>query len=440
MNMRKQLVHLLWATGILYSSCVYAQDKPLLTLEAAINIALTNNFDIQIAKNDAAIADIQNNWGNAGRLPTVTLNAGYSYNNTNLRQKLANGNEINTNGAAFQSENGSVLAQWRIYNGGRVLAAKKRLEESVQIGRLQQRQQANLVVYNVITAYINILRLEKQLDATRESITLFEERMKLAENRFNIGVAGKSDFLQASADLNLQKNLVIQIENNIAQSKTFLNNQLSRLPESAFEISDTLAEAVLPPKDGLLMAIDTLSPELLINKSQQLVLVQQQKEINAQRLPVLTLNTGGNLNNSVNSAGFFLRNFTYGPNAGLQLSFPLFQGGIVKQQLKTNEVLQKSQEIGYKALKNNLLTALSNAYLNYENGKKQYELELNNLDVIKENNVIAMERFKKASITTVEFRQTQLDFVESQNRMINALYQMKQAEADALLILGKLVE
>lgn len=438
--MRKQLVHLLWATGILYSSCVYAQDKPLLTLEAAINIALTNNFDIQIAKNDAAIADIQNNWGNAGRLPTVTLNAGYSYNNTNLRQKLANGNEINTNGAAFQSENGSVLAQWRIYNGGRVLAAKKRLEESVQIGRLQQRQQANLVVYNVITAYINILRLEKQLDATRESITLFEERMKLAENRFNIGVSGKSDFLQASADLNLQKNLVIQIENNIAQSKTFLNNQLSRLPESAFEISDTLAEAVLPPKDGLLMAIDTLSPELLINKSQQLVLVQQQKEINAQRLPVLTLNTGGNLNNSVNSAGFFLRNFTYGPNAGLQLSFPLFQGGIVKQQLKTNEVLQKSQEIGYKALKNNLLTALSNAYLNYENGKKQYELELNNLEVIKENNVIAMERFKKASITTVEFRQTQLDFVESQNRMINALYQMKQAEADALLILGKLVE
>jgi outer membrane protein TolC len=188
------------------------------------------------------------------------------------------------------------------------------------------------------------------------------------------------------------------------------------------------------------MAIDTLSPALLINKSQQLVLMQQQKEINAQRLPVLTLNTGGNLNNSVNSAGFFLRNLTYGPNAGLQLSFPLFQGGIVKQQLKTNEVLQKSQEIGYKAIKNNLLTALSNAYLNYENGKKQYELELNNLEVIKENNVIAMERFKKASITTVEFRQTQLDFVESQNRMINALYQMKQAEADALLILGKLVE
>lgn len=51
-----------------------------------------------------------------------------------------------------------------------------------------------------------------------------------------------------------------------------------------------------------------------------------------------------------------------------------------------------------------------------------------------------MERFKKASITTVEFRQTQLDLVESQTRSINAQYQMKQAEADVMLIVGKFVE
>lgn len=437
MNQVRYFLAIVFCTAL---TQLYAQQKPLLTLDEAIQIALQNNFDIQIAKNEVSIADIQNNWGNAGRLPTVTAAAGYNYNNTNLRQKLTNGNEINNNGASFQSENASVLAQWRIYNGGRVNAAKKRLEETAKISQLQLRQQANVVVYNVITAYINILRLEKQLDATQESIKLFEERMKLAENRFNIGVAGKSDFLQAAADLNLQKNLVIQIENNIAQSKTFLNNQLSRLPDLPFEISDTLAEALLPAKDGMLAAIDTLSPELLINKSQQLVLMQQQKEINALRLPVVTFNTGANLNNSVNSAGFFLRNLTYGPNAGVGLAIPIFQGGIIKQQLRTNEVLQKNQDIGFKSIKNNLLTSLANAYLNYDNAKKQYELEIENIDIIKENNVIAMERFKKASITTVEFRQTQLDYVEAQNRMINALYQMKQAEADVLLILGKLVE
>jgi outer membrane protein TolC len=49
------------------------------------------------------------------------------------------------------------------------------------------------------------------------------------------------------------------------------------------------------------------------------------------------------------------------------------------------------------------------------------------MEVVKENNFIAMERFRKGSITTVELRQTQLNYIETQTRLINAMYQMKQA-------------
>jgi outer membrane protein TolC len=430
------------AFTLMVVQAAYCQtDKaPLLTLEDAIAQGLSANFDIKVLKNEEAIALIQNNWGNAGRLPTINGTAGYNYSNTNLRQKLVNGTLIERNGASFQNENANVQVQWRLYSGGRVIAAKKRLEQTALIANLQIRQQANQVVYNIITAYLNILRLEKQLEATNETIKLFEERKKLAENRFNIGVAPKSDFLQATADLNLQRNLVITLENNIALSKTFLNNQLARNPDEAFEVSDNVADANLPNRKELLASIDSLNPQLLINKTQSLVLMQQAKEINAQRLPIVTINAGGNLNNNNNSAGFTLQNTTYGPNAGIGIAIPIFQGGVVKQQLRVNEVQQKNQALSLEILRNNLLTSLANAYNNYENARRQLELERQNLEVIKENNVIAMERFKKASITTVEFRQTQLDLVESQTRIINAQYQMKQAEADIMLIVGKLVE
>jgi outer membrane protein TolC len=170
------------------------------------------------------------------------------------------------------------------------------------------------------------------------------------------------------------------------------------------------------------------------------VLYQQQREINANRLPTVTLNAGAGLNNSVNSAGFTLRNTTYGPNAGIQLAVPIFQGGVVKQNLKVNAVQQKSQQVQIESLRNDLMTALAAAYNNYNNAKKLYDLELQTLEVVKENNVIAMERFRKASITSVELRQTQINLIESQTRMINARYQMKQAEADVMLVMGKLVE
>jgi outer membrane protein len=157
-------------------------------------------------------------------------------------------------------------------------------------------------------------------------------------------------------------------------------------------------------------------------------------------LPTLALNAGGNFSNSRNQAGFIQQNTSFGPNGGVGLAIPIFQGGVIKQQMRTNKVLQNTQTITYMAIKNDLLTSLSNAYITYNNAKRAFELENANIEVIRENNEIAMERFKKASITQVEFRQTQVDLIESQTRMINARYLMKQAEADILVIMGKLVE
>jgi outer membrane protein TolC len=417
-----------------------AQQAPVLTLNDAIAQALNSNFDLQIARNDEEIARIQNNWGNAGRLPTVNANVGYTFSSNNLDQRLANGTIIKRNGATFQNENVSLGAQWRVFNGFRVVAAKARLEEQEKIANLTIRQQANVLVYDVITAYLNVLRLQAQLRALNESLLLFEERMKLAENRFNIGVAGKSDFLQARADFNQARNGILQTENAIEQEKVRLNNTMSRNPTEPFNTSDSVSEVSLANRSDILASIDTLNPAVLIARSQLKVLYEQRRELNAARLPVVSINAGGGLNNSNNSAGFTLRNTTYGPNAGVQVAIPIFQGGINKQNLRVNDVQQKTQQVQLQRLKNDLMTALATAYNNYGNAKKQYELELQNLEVVKENNVIAMERFRKASITSVELRQTQLNLIESQTRMINALYQMKQAQADVLLVMGKLVE
>ncbi|QGW28161.1 hypothetical protein GLV81_08695 [Phnomibacter ginsenosidimutans] len=432
----------MWMTAAICCCMILpATAQTVLTLNDAIQQALSKNFDLQIARNDEEVANLLNNWGNAGRLPTVSAAAGYNFSNNNLDQRLSNGTNIKRNGASFQSENASVVAQWRVFNGFRVVAAKSRLQEQQKIANLNVRQQANVLVYNVISAYINLLRFQAQQKANQETLSLFEERMKLAENRFNIGVAGKSDYLQAAADYNAAKTNIMTIENNIEQEKVRLNNILSRNPSEAFTTSDaSITDVAFDDRDKILAAIDTLNPSLLMARSQLAVLYQQQREINANRLPTVTLNAGAGLNNSVNSAGFTLRNTTYGPNAGIQLAVPIFQGGVVKQNLKVNAVQQKSQQVQIESLRNDLMTALAAAYNNYNNAKKLYDLELQTLEVVKENNVIAMERFRKASITSVELRQTQINLIESQTRMINARYQMKQAEADVMLVMGKLVE
>ena len=65
-------------------------------------------------------------------------------------------------------------------------------------------------------------------------------------------------------------------------------------------------------------------------------------------------------------------------------------------------------------------------------------LQQKDMELVKENNFINLERFKKLSITSVELRQGQINYTDAQTRLINAQYQSKIAEAEMLLLVGSL--
>ena len=76
--LRTGLVIIILMTGL----NVYAQ-KTNLSLSEAIQRTLDNNYGIVIGKEDANIAEISNNWGTAGRLPSIGFTAS-SNNNVDL--------------------------------------------------------------------------------------------------------------------------------------------------------------------------------------------------------------------------------------------------------------------------------------------------------------------------------------------------------------------
>src|SRR4051794_30499763 len=76
---------------------VTMQAQEVLTLEQAIDIALKNNYDIRISKNDAEIASRNNTAGNAGMLPKVTGVLSDNYTLSHLNQQFTSGLEVNKN-------------------------------------------------------------------------------------------------------------------------------------------------------------------------------------------------------------------------------------------------------------------------------------------------------------------------------------------------------
>ncbi len=416
----------------------FSQMPVKLSVEEAIQIAVEKNFDVVIEKNAQQIGKINNNWGNAGAYPAIGINSTLSIASNNLEQKLSNGTTIQRNGAILRNINAGFAVSWRIFDGMRMFATKKRLEELETIGELTFRRQINATVFDVIAAYYQIVQLNQQKKAFQETIKFFEERKQIAESRFTIGTAPKTDFLQAQVDLNQQKASLLSIENSVRVAKANFNNLLSRTPETAFDVQEVIQPDATISFASLQQKSQTDNYDLLLAQSSLSVLVQQKREIISQRLPSVTLNGNYNFAQSKNDAGFTLSNRNIGPNGNIGVAIPIFQGGNIRRQERVADINIKNQQIVIDQLKNQVSTSLVSAYYNFQNAVNLVELEKSTLLLIQENNVIATERFRKLAITSLELRQVQIDYINGQTRYINALYMAKLAEAEMKLLAGDL--
>jgi len=415
---------------------VFAQEK--LTLEAAIQMALEKNFDVLIQKNAQQAAVINNNWGYAGALPSLTLSGSEGISSASLDQKLSNGTETSRNGVVQSNSSAGLNVSWKIFDGLKMFATKKRLEELETVGELNFRSQMNMTVYNVIAAYYQMVQLYQEKKALSETIRYFSEREDIAKSRFSIGTAPKTDLLQAQVDLNQQKGNLLTVENNIRVAKSNFNHLLARVPETAFEVQDIIEPDTTVDFSVLQQKAQTDNYDLLLAKSSLSILVQQRKEIRALRLPSVTLNGGLNLSQNMSAAGLTLLNRTVGPGGSVGINIPLFLGNAVRTQQRAAEAGIRGQELSIDRLKNQVQTNLINAYYNFQNALNLVTLEKNTLKLIEENNVIATERFRKLAITSLELRQIQVDYITGQTAYINALYAAKLAEAEMKLLAGVL--
>lgn len=422
---------------VLFHNLIAAQENTF-SLKQAIDMAIKQNLDIQIASTDLEIAKNNNNWGNAGALPTVNANISNTEALSNIDQKLANGSSIQRNNVSNSSINSNLSITWRIYNGKRIKATKERFEVIEQMGSIALDQQIGQIIFDVSNIYHNLIRLNKQIIATKAIISLSEERYKIAETRFNVGSGNKTDMLQAEIDLNAQRvnleNINIQVEN----TKASMNTLLKRKVEEEFNLAEE--EYNLPKIDfgSLISLLDKQNYQLLMAQQERQNILNERKIINSQRLPVLSLNSNTVLNRQRSTAGFFLTNQTFGPNIGLGLAIPIFNGNINRTQLKTNSIQEKRQNLQTEQLKLSLQRDLLIAYQEYENALKIIDIEEKNVKLAEENNFISTERFKKLVSNSIELRQAQLSLIEAEDRYINAQFRAQVAVTTLQFLTGEI--
>lgn len=409
----------------------FVSSQSYLSVDDALRIALEKNYDIIISQNNGLISKTNNTLGNSGFLPTVNLNGANNYGVSNINQEMSTGTgtkEIVKQGATNSVLTANVTLNWTLFDGGKMFVTKQKLSEIQSQGELEVKAQVQQTIFDVVSAYYNVLKQKQQLLSIQEAIKYNTERVKILETTNDNGLAPKNFLLQAKIDLNVYIQSAINQKKLLVESKRALNQLLGRDADIEFEVADSIPNNFIPNKEELTKKLYVNNLDLLILEKAQKINRLTISEINATRYPKINFNSAYNYSQARNSAGNLLRNNSNGLTAGASLTLPIFQGGNINRQVKVAKIQYQSGIYSLDDTKLQLKKQLQNALDDYETQLQLLKVETENEALAKENLVITIERLRLGQSTSLESHLAQESFVQSQTLHINFNYNLKLAE------------
>jgi outer membrane protein len=413
----------LMVTGVM----VKAQNQ--LTLSEAINIAMKNSLDAQLAKNVIEANTILNNYGVAGGLPLVTSTLSDNETVANINQKLNSGESITRNGAATNNFVVGLTGSILLYNGNRVVAAKKRLG----LLELQSRDLLNAQIQNIIagvmTGYYDIVRQQNYMKTIDRSIEASNQQLDIVKARQSVGLANNADLFQAQIDLNalLQSKQSQQVM--IDQSKTELLRLLTLRADSVININDTIIVDKAISLDGIL---NSLNKNAEIQAAEQQIRINEQivNETAAQRYPSVRATTGFNFTRNKAAGGQLLLNQNYGPYVGVSISIPIYNGSIFRRQQQVASIDVRNADLNKQILLRDYSSQVVQSYQTYSSTLEQIVTEQKNYELSNQLLELVLQRFRLKQATIVEVKNAQQSFEASGYRLVNLNFAAKAAEIE----------
>jgi len=422
-------------TKILFSSLIFfffgitqINAQEVLTIEEAMKIALENNFEIKISKNNTRINETNVTIGNAGMLPVATASVTDNNSVTNSSQTRQDGTTTALDNAKNNNLNYGVSLGWTVFDGMKMFARLDQLKELQKLGDAQLKQTILIKIAQVNSTYYDLVQQQQQLSALDTTIVISQQRLKLAQNRFSIGKASKLEVLNAQVDLNSDQVALLRQKESYANAKILLNQYLARDPKIDFRVTD------LVTVDNTLVLADLMELAKKQNPGLELQIINkriaelQLKQVKADRYPVVNLTSGYNFAESQSSLGFTSQASSKGFNYGFNATLNIFDGFNQHRNEKVAKIEIENSQIAIEQQNMILNTQLSTAFQTYLTNLELIGLEEDNEAIARQNLQITLDKFKIGTITTLDFRTAQLNYVNAKVRYSNAQYLAKLSE------------
>lgn len=404
---------------------VQAQEQatvPVISLDEAVTTALANNPAVSIARERVLRTQAEVREAGALALPQVSADAVYT------RTDPVVVDFADQRVTIVPADSGSVTGRLTqaVDVFGRIRTAINLAEEQMRIQRLDLSRTERGVIFDVKTAYFNVLRAMAQRDVAQAAVDVAEERARLARVGFEAGTLARFDVTSAEVQVAILRQRLIAATNAIQVAQAALANTMGMDVTREFAI-EPIVPTVLEPEIAADQAIETAylaRPEVRIAQAvvdlQGLAVTLSEKE----RLPLIGL--FGQLERNLNP-GAFATAQTW--RLGANVTWSIWAGGATQARIRQAESDLRAAEdslqqarLGVGLDVQSSLVALRDAY------ERMSAAEANVL-LAEEALRLAVVRYQAGISTAVEVTAAEADLTQARTDQVNALYDYETALA-----------
>lgn len=216
------------------------------TLDQAIDYALANNPDLQIAIERISQAEAQLGVALSAFYPQVTARVGYEHSNNPAQvfsmivsQRDFNANSINNinNPGYRQNFRPEIIGKLSLFRGGQDYQNSKAAELGIDAAEFERSTVHNALIEAVTASYYAYLASIEAQKVAQDSISAITSELNQTKLKYDAGTVLKSDVLSLEVKLAEAQDAEIRAANGIEISKTSIANLLGLSSYQAFIVA-----------------------------------------------------------------------------------------------------------------------------------------------------------------------------------------------------------
>lgn len=392
------------------------------------NLLKMADLDIAMSREDIAVAKAQ-------RIPALSASGVYTRIGKISSFSIPMGGQVREFKFGTPNRmNADVSARMPIFTWGRIAAGLFIAQKANEMSALQRKQKSLEVTDQVLRAYYAVLLNQRVIAAHEANMERANRHLRIAKKRFDSGHVARLQVLRARVQSVNTANALAESRSNLEKSNIWLAKVIGREGEKVTATGTLEYSPVSFDVNALL--------QQAFSRRHDLAILGLQKEMSRKQI---ALAGSGNKPNVFASSGYSVQNgfnpmepeqFVDNWNVGVQVSIPLYDGGITHHKVQKAELQLQSAELREKEIREMIAMQIRQAIVSLNQAEGKITAQRENITFAQEALKSAEKQYDEGLISSIEVIDAQQALSQSELMVIQTIFNHIMAKLDLCKAMG----